>query len=114
MNRRRPKPDDAALTVAIAHLERDAHIASNNADVALREKRLGDAAHLEQNRDRLMWVVDMLVWRRLTDAGVTARMEAKADAEALGDAVVVDGLAEWNRQFAESSTDAKAMRGIDA
>ena len=80
---RRPKPDDAALVVAIAHLERDAAIAANNADVALREKRLGDAAHLEQNRDRLLWVIDLLNWRRMTDAKATARMEAKADADAL-------------------------------
>ena len=86
MNRRRPKPDDAALTVAIAHLERDAAIAENNRDVALNEKRIADAQRLEDCRDRLNWVIDLLVWRRTTDASATARMEAKADAAAIKDA----------------------------
>ena len=105
MNRRRPKPDDAALSVAIAHLERDAHIASNNADVALTEKRTTDAQRLEQCRDRLNWVIDLLVWRRMTDAAATAPMEAKADAEALEEAEL---LTAWRDAAHEQSRKSEA------
>jgi hypothetical protein len=89
---RRPKPDDAALCVAIAHLQRDADIAATNADVAIKEQRLTDATRLETNRDRLLWVIDLLNWRRLTDATATARMESKADAEALADALAMEAM----------------------
>lgn len=95
---RRPKPDDAALCVAIAHLQRDVDVAANNADVAIKEKRMTDATGLETNRDRLLWVIDLLNWRRLTDLNVMMRMEAKADAEALAYARGAAALAETKRE----------------